>query len=164
MRGIMIGVHNPEFSLMCQTKGLQVEVKGFGGDSGNMAIRGEIHVKGPKTDKQIWHFEGANQTVTRNQWSTICDTDDAYKYWSDTFTSPSNTIQVTFHKFRRNKSGSDIQFSGTDWHDFPNITISDIKKGKGENSTAGTSWTYVCDIANRSGDQARPKIRFTATE
>ena len=75
-----------------------------------------------------------------------------------------NMIQVTFHNFRRDKSGSDIQFSGTDWHDFPNITISDIKKGKGENSTAGTSWTYVCDIANRSGDCARPKIRFTATE
>ncbi|MBO5608548.1 MAG: hypothetical protein J6N81_07430, partial [Treponema sp.] len=146
------------------TDGLQVEVQGFGESSGNMAIRGQIYVKGPNTDKEIWHFQGTYQTVTRNQWSTIIDTDDAYKSWSDTFTSPSNTIQVTFHKFRRDKSGSDIQFSSTDWHDFPNITISDIKKGKGENSTAGTSWTYVCDIANRSGDQARPKIRFTATE
>ena len=146
------------------TDGLQVEVKGFGGDSGNMCIRGQIYVKGPKTDKEIWHFDGTYQTVTRNQWSTICDTDDAYKYWSDTFTSPSNTIQVTFYKFRRDKEGTDIQFSGNDWHSFPALTLSDIKKGKGENSTAGTSWTYVCDIANRSGDCARPKIRFTASE
>ena len=147
------------------TDGLQVEVQGFGGNSGeNMCIRGQIYVKGPNTDKLIWHFEGDYQTVTRNQWSTICDTGDPYKYWSDTFTSPSDTIQVTFYKFRRDKEGTDIQFSGNDWHSFPALTLSDIKKGKGENSTAGTSWTYVCDIANRSGDCARPKIRFTATE
>ncbi|MEE3314525.1 MAG: hypothetical protein VZR56_10265 [Treponema sp.] len=70
------------------TDGLQVEVQGFDGNAGeNMCIRGEIYVKGPNTDKEIWHYQDSYQTVTRNQWSTICDTDAAYKYWRDTFNS-----------------------------------------------------------------------------
>ncbi|MBQ5561880.1 MAG: hypothetical protein IIT39_00635, partial [Clostridia bacterium] len=147
---------------------LQVNVQGFGGDSGDMNIRGEIYIYGVKgeNNKCIWHFQGANKTVTRDKWCTINDTDAGYNYWSDTFSSPSDKVHVCFYEFRRDiDNKNDIHFSGDhDTHNFPEISISDIKKGKGESANAGTGWTYICNRANRSGDEACPRIRFTPSD
>ncbi|MCR5613390.1 hypothetical protein [Treponema sp.] len=143
---------------------LQVDLAGFGENSFN--ARGEVSVWASvaQSFKAIWHYEGSNHGVRQGGWCTIRDTDAAFRSWSADFSSPKDTVKIRFTKFRRDRNNkSDIFFRNGDY-DFPEIKLSDIKKGKGESSTAGTSWTYICD-KKYCGDQgARPKVRFTATE
>ncbi len=141
---------------------LQVDLSGFGADSFN--ARGEVSIwaSTAQSYKPIWHYEGTNHGVSQGGWCTIRDTDAAYKSWSATFTSPSDTIVVRFTKFRRDRNNkSDIFFRNGDY-DFPAISLSDIKKGKGENSTSGRNWTYICDKKNVGDQGARPKVKFSA--
>ncbi|MBO7638841.1 MAG: hypothetical protein J6S91_07690, partial [Treponema sp.] len=86
--------------------------------------------------------------------------------WSDTFTDPNQKIKVTLENFRRHRGGihedEPVFTSGT--HEFPEITLSEIKAGTGQSSNAGSSWTYICDQKDRSGQKGQPKITFSVSE
>lgn len=141
---------------------LQVDLSGFGADSFN--ARGEVSVWASvaQSFKAIWHYEGSNQGVRQGGWCTIRDTDAAYRSWSADFSSPKDTVKIRFTKFRRDRNDkNDIFFRNGDY-DFPEIKLSDIKKGKGESSTSGRNWTYICDKKFVGDQGARPKVKFSA--
>ena len=140
---------------------LYINIDGFDADSFN--AKGVISIVGPGSTVAVWDHSDDQQAVSQNNW---CEPAGNKNAWSDTFTSPSQTIRVDVTNFRRHRGGpkkdEPVFTSGT--HNFPEISLYDIKKGKGENSTAGSTWTYICDQSNRSGQKFQPKITFSASD
>ncbi|MBO4319750.1 MAG: hypothetical protein J5857_04700 [Treponema sp.] len=140
---------------------LYIEIDGFGENSFN--AKGVISIAGPTKTTAIWDHMNNQYAVTQNNW---CTPGGSISTWTDTFTSPTQTIKVCFNKFRRHRGGitkdNPVFVDGEYW--FPEIQLSEIKRGRGEDQTAGSNWTYICKQVNRSGQKARPKITFTASE
>ena len=139
---------------------LQINIAGFGEDSFN--AKGVISIVGPNKTVDVWNYPDDQQHVTQGPW---CTPAGGTRAWSDTFTSPNQTVRVDVTNFRRHRGGphadEPVFTSGT--HNFPEISLSDIKKGRGQNSNAGASWTYICDQKDRSGQMFQPKIGFSAS-
>lgn len=140
---------------------LYINIDGFDADSFN--AKGVISIVGPGSTVSVWDHSDDQQAVSQNNW---CEPAGNKKAWSDTFSSPSQTVRVDVTNFRRHRGGvkkdEPVFTSGT--HNFPEISLYDIKKGKGENSTAGSTWTYICDQSDRSGQKFQPKITFSASD
>ncbi len=141
---------------------LFIEIDGFEADEFN--AKGVISVRGPNQTTAIWDHENDQHKVTQNTW---CTPEGSIKTWGDTFTDPTQKIDVCFYKFRRHR-GSGLQkdkpvfVDGDYW--FPAIKLSDIKYGKGDGETAGTNWTYICKQKSDGDQKARPKITFTVSD
>ena len=140
---------------------LYINIDGF--DANSFNAKGVISIVGPSSTVSVWDHSDDQQAVSQNNW---CEPAGNKKAWSDTFSSPSQTVRVDVTNFRRHRGGvkkdEPVFTSGT--HNFPEISLYDIKKGKGENSTAGSTWTYICDQSDRSGQKFQPKITFSASD
>ena len=135
---------------------LSAWITGFGTSDG-FDVRGAIKING----NTIFNYENGKYGISQNCWCTLKDTDYSY---SGIFTSPSDQIIISFSSFRRNiGSGSDKQFGD---HSSSN-TLSNCKYGKnnGNESDAGSNWTFIVDTINGSSDgHVRPRVKFTASE
>ncbi|MBP5752677.1 MAG: hypothetical protein J6W60_07470, partial [Treponema sp.] len=139
---------------------IQVRLDGFGENSFN--AKGIMSIVGPNVTKKVWDHMDDQKPVTQPNWCNL----PGISTWSDTFTDPNQKIKVTLENFRRHRGGihedEPVFTSGT--HEFPEITLSEIKAGTGQSSNAGSSWTYICDQKDRSGQKVQPKITFSASD
>ncbi len=138
---------------------LQLKLEGFGETT--FKAKGVLSIVGPNNSVAVWNHNNVEKNVIQGVWCTLEDSDP----WSDTFTSTNQTIKVMLYNFRRHRGGvnQDVPFTSGEHH-FPDLTLSDIKQGKGEDSIAETEWTYICDMADRSGVKVQPKIKFDVSE